>query len=488
MWYGVSSIAARFISYALTPYITAVVSPQDYGRIGIAYAFISLMNIFFTYGMETGYFRFVQRQERLNSVNDTATTSLVVTSVILFFVLWMGSNGIANVLSLQDFPSIVKYCVVIIALDAITTIPFARLRQEGRPKLFAFIRVTGIFINIGLTIFFLTYCRKAVAADSQSWLNKIYDPHANPVIYILIANIAQAAFAVLVLSPKLIPKKWKFDWGLWREMMIYALPMLIAGLGGMINETFDRIMLARWLPGSHDHVVEQVGIYNACYKLSILISLFIQAFRMGAEPFFFKQAEGKNAQYTYARVMKFFVITICLMFLVVSLYIPLWKHFIQNKKEWEGLRVVPILLFANMFLGIYYNLSVWYKVTSRTKAGAWITVIGALITIVINFFFIPYFGYMACAWATFLCYGSMMVISYVWGQKQYYVPYSTKKLLAYLGIVAMLYFIHKTIIYFVPGLTFSLVLATFLTGGFFFLIFGIERKEFRKLPVIGRYL
>ena len=231
-------------------------------------------------------------------------------------------------------------------------------------------------------------------------------------------------------------------------MMAYSLPMLVAGLGGMINETFDRLMLGWWLPGSVQYADEQRGIYSACYKLSILITLFIQAFRMGAEPFFFKQAEGENPQRVYARVTKFFVITVSIMFLVVTLFLPVWKYFI-DPKYWEGLKVVPILLLANMSLGIYYNLSIWYKVTNRTMAGAWITLIGTAITFAINYFFIPKYSYVASAWATFFCYFSMMVISFIWGQKEYHVPYAWKKLLAYIIIIVLLlFFLH----HFITGL------------------------------------
>jgi O-antigen/teichoic acid export membrane protein len=263
---------------------------------------------------------------------------------------------------------------------------------------------------------------------------------------------------------------------------------MIAGFGGMINETFDRIMLAQRLPMTHEQSDYQVGIYSACYKLSLLITLFVQAFRMGAEPFFFRQAGEDNAPRTYARVMKFFVITICIMFLVVALYIDIWKHFIRDKKMWEGLGVVPILLFANMFLGIYYNLSIWYKLSRNTRAGAYITFIGAGITLIINYFFIPAYWYWASAWATFFCYGSMMVISFIWGQKAYRVPYAWKKLVAYMVIVALLYFTHRGLTRLWHNEAFSLVLATLLTGAYVLFILRIERKEFQRLPLIGKYL
>jgi O-antigen/teichoic acid export membrane protein len=275
--------------------------------------------------------------------------------------------------------------------------------------------------------------------------------------------------------------------------MIYSMPLIIAGFGGMINETFDRIMLSWLAPvGNITAAKDQVAIYSACYKLSILITLFIQAFRMGAEPFFFKQAEGQNPQKVYARVMKFFVITITVMFLVVALYIDIWKYFLSTdpaklKIYWTGLKVVPILLLANMFLGIYYNLSIWYKLTHKTIAGAYITLIGAALTLLINFIFIPYFGYMACAWATFLCYFSMMVISFIWGQKDYRIPYAWKKLTAYIVIVVLLFFIHRAFTHFFTGSIVNFISATFLLLLYVWFILNVEWKEFQRMPVVGRY-
>ena len=263
--------------------------------------------------------------------------------------------------------------------------------------------------------------------------------------------------------------------------------LIIAGLGGMINETFDRLML-KWLtPGTDTYKDSQVGVYSACYKLSILITLFVQAFRMGAEPFFFKQAGTQNQRYTYARVMKFFVITITIMFLAVSLFLVVWRYFIASK-HWEGLRVVPILLLANMFLGIYYNLSIWYKLGHKTTAGATITLAGAAITLLINALFIPRFGYMACAWATFVCYGTMMVISYTWGQKRYPVPYAWKKLIAYIVIVVLLYFVHRAINSFWPSIILSFTSGLLILGAYLVFILKVEKNEFKRLPVVGKYL
>jgi O-antigen/teichoic acid export membrane protein len=307
-------------------------------------------------------------------------------------------------------------------------------------------------------------------------VSNIYNPQTNPVYYVVLANLIQSAFTLLLLAKEILEVRFKFDVSLWKQMMIYSLPLVVAGMGGMINETFDRLMLRWWLPGDATYKEGQVGIYNACYKLSILITLFIQAFRMGAEPFFFKQAEGANPQKVYARVMKFFVITICIMFLVVSLFLPVWQLFIGPKYR-EGLVVVPILLFANMFLGIYYNLSIWYKLGNKTMAGAYITIIGAAITIVINWLFIPSYNYVACAWATFACYGLMMVISYAWGQKEYRIPYASKKLVAYMVMVAVLYFVHLFLNRLSPNLYYQLGVSIALIVAFIAIVGVVERKE-----------
>jgi O-antigen/teichoic acid export membrane protein len=265
-------------------------------------------------------------------------------------------------------------------------------------------------------------------------------------------------------------------------MMAYALPLILVGFGGMINETLDRIMLGWWGPGdSVDANKAMVGVYSACYKLAILITISIQAFRMGAEPFFFKQAETDQAQKTYARVMKFFVITLCVMFLGVVLYIDIWKLFIQNPAMYVGLKVVPILLIANIFLGVYYNLSIWYKLSNKTMAGAWITLLGAVITILINYIAIPHFGYMASAWATFFCYGTMMVVSYQWGQRVYPVPYATKKLIAYFVIALLVYGINLVLHLVSKNQPFNYLFATILLFAFLFFVARVEKKELQSI-------
>ena len=338
-----------------------------------------------------------------------------------------------------------------------------------------------------LTYFFISICPRIVAADPHGFVARHYLTGYG-VGYVIISNLIASFVTLLLLSKQLFQITWVFNKQIWRTIMIYSLPLVVAGFGGMINETFDRIMLG-WLAPVHGAEASkiEVGIYSSCYKLSLLITLFIQAFRMGAEPFFFKESEGKNPQRVYARVMKFFVITITLMFLLVALYLDVWKYFIRNKTFWVGLRVVPILLLANMFLGIYYNLSIWYKLTHKTISGAYITIIGAFVTLIINYIFIPYYSYMACAWATFFCYGTMMVISFVWGQKAYRIPYAWKKLVAYMVIVILLFFIHKGLTFIWTANTFSLVLATIIVISYAVFVSKIERKELHSLPVLGKF-
>lgn len=486
LWYGLSSIAARFINYLLTPYLTFKFLDWQYGEMSIVYAFIPFMNVIYTYGMETAFFRFANKADK-KSVYNSTSISLITSTVLLSIVLILLQHPLSVLLQITQHPEYLSMAAAIIGLDALTAIPFAKLRQDGRPMKFAFTKVGGILINIISVYFFLSICPQ-LAKDPHSFVHLFYNKDW-AVGYVLLANLIQNIVILLLLLKQFLGFEWKFDKKLWKEMMIYGLPLIIAGFAGMINETFDRIMLGWWAPVSSVKAAKaEVGIYSACYKLSILISLAVQAFRMGAEPFFFKQSTEDNAPKVYARVMKFFVITLCCMFLFVMLYLDLWKHFIRNPKMWEGLKVVPILLLANMFLGIYYSLSIWYKLSNKTLAGAWITLIGAVITLGINYFLIPYFSYMACAWATFACYGSMMVISYIWGQKEYRIPYAWKKLLAYIVISVLLFGLHKLLINFIPSGIFYYATATIILVAFIAFILKIERKEFQKLPLIGKYL
>ena len=486
LWYGGSTIAAKFINYLLTPLISysVHVSKDANGEMSTLYALIPVFNIIFTYGFETAYFRFSSGKENNRNIYNTASISLLASTCFFTILLFLCRGSIATVVGLEKYPTIINLMIGVIAIDTLSAIPFAKLRQENKPRKFAAAKVIGVFVNVLLTWFFIGYCANHNTVGH--WSTSFFDATTNPVTYIVFANLIQAIITLLFLYKEIMQIQFNFDKVLWKEMMVYAAPLILVGLGGMINETLDRIMLLWWLPGEEIFRKEQVGIYGTCYKLSILITLFIQAFKMSAEPFFFKQAQTEAPQKMYAKVMKLFVMLLSVMFLVVSLFIPIWKYFI-GPRFWEGLVVVPFLLMANIFLGIYYNQSVWYKLSNKTIYGAWITLIGVGITVILKYIFIPKYGYVACAITTCTCYCSMMVISYLWGQKHYPIPYQWKKLLAYLGIVVSIYLIHKGIISIFPNVIFQLLLAVVFSLGYCWFLTVVEHKEFEKLPFVGKY-
>ena len=480
MWYGLSSVAARFISYLLTPYLTLKLTEAVYGEQAIVYSFIPFLNVIVTHGMETAYFRFGSKENE-EKIYHTSSFSMIIVTALVITCLLIWGGPIATLLQINLHPEYIKLVACVVALDALTTIPFSRLRLEGRPKKYAFIKVGGILLNILATYSLISILPQYASLHPGTYMASLYVP-GYEVGYLLIANVLQNIFVLLLLQKEIRSLRFQIDFQLWSQMMLYALPLILVGFGGMINETMDRIMLGWWANGGSPEANKAlVGTYSACYKLAILITISIQAFRMGAEPFFFKQAQTDNAQKTYARVMKFFVITLCIMFLGVVLYLDIWKAFIRNPNMYVGLRVVPILLMANMFLGVYYNLSIWYKLSNKTMAGAWITLLGAVITIGINFLLIPRFGYMASAWATFFCYGTMMVVSYKWGQKVYFIPYATKKLIAYFVIALIIYSINLFILWVSSNKAFNYLFASILLFGFIAFVARIEKKELKLI-------
>ncbi|MBX2922355.1 MAG: oligosaccharide flippase family protein [Chitinophagaceae bacterium] len=488
LWYGVSSIVPRLLNYLLTPYLTLKLSGASYGDMTLVYALISFLFIIYTYGLETAYFRFSQKEEYAADLYNTTSVSIITSTILLTLILWLFVEPLARITNVPEHPEYIKIALLVVAFDTLAVIPFAKLRQVGRPVKYAVVRISAVLLNIGALYFFLSVSPRLAKSNPNSIFAVISNGNFETA-FVIIANALMSLFTLLLLWKEFKAFRWQFNTKLWKEIMIYSSPMLIVGFGGMVNETLDRMMLGWWgVPVSGGSIKDDIGTYGACYKLSILISLSIQAFRLGAEPFFFKQASGENPQRVYARVMKFFVIALCLMFLFVSLYLDVWKHFIQNKSMWAGLKVVPVLLLANMFLGIYYNLSVWYKVTNKISSGAWITIAGTVVTILINYLFIPAYSYVASAWATFFCYLTMMVSCYIWGQKEYPVPYAWKKLLAYIIIVVLLFFLHKWLTILWTNQIFSYTLATMLLLAFGLFILKIEKKEFQKMPVIGKYI
>lgn len=458
--YGLSSIVARFLNFLLVPLYTSkgVFDPADYGVVTALYSWTALLNVVLTFGMETAFFRFALRppsparpgldpgEKGLGDeghspplpgrgaggegIYSTATYALLIPALLFMGLGSLFSGFIADELHFPAYASSVLLLVLIIGLDAITAIPMARLRQQGRPWKYAFINGLSVAVNVGLSVFFFLYCMKRYnAGASTPLIDAVYDP-AFGVGYVFAINLVSTAVKLLVLLPSW-PSPTHFQKQLLRAMAAFGLPLMLAGLAGMVNETADRIILKYLLPENVANA--QIGIYGACYKLAVLITLFIQAFRMGAEPFFFSHAKEKNSKETFARIMNVFVAVCMAAFLCVMLFLDLFKWFIPNPAFHEGLRVVPILMLANVFLGIYYNQSVWYKLTDRTRAGGTIAIIGAIITLVLLFALIPTMGYMGAAWTTLICYASMAVISYVWGQKHYPVPYNVSRVLGYMA-------------------------------------------------------
>ena len=489
IWYGVSSIFGRLLNYLLTPVLTAIFLEREYGKISILFTIAALLNIIYTYGMETSYFRFASTQPE-SKVYNTASTSIWFTTSIFTILLLLLVPPIAEFYELADHPEYITWIILIVGLDTLAVMPFAKLRFEGRPRKYALIRVLNIVINVGLVLFFYLLCKPAYESSPESFLGKLYDPSVG-LGYVVLANLAASAITLVLLAKELFQFRLRLNPVFWKEMMSYSWPLIIVGFGGIINETIDRLMLLKLLPGSPGENFAESGIYSANYKLAILIVLFIQAFRLGAEPFFFKQSTGENAPRTYARVMKFFVIACCLCFLGVTMFLDIWKHFMSVNTHPNyalGLKVVPILMLAKIFLGIYYNLSIWYKLKNKNLTGAAITLGGAAITVIFNWIFIPVWGYMACAIATLLCYGFMMVTSYVLGQKYYPIPYAWKKLLAYIVISVLLFLVHYTVRTYSGDIWITHGTGVVLFFLFTFFVLQVERKEFKSLPLVGRFL
>lgn len=478
--YGLSSIVGRLLNYLLVPLYTRVFAPGEYGIVTELYAYVAFFNIVFTYGLETAFFRFAEKEKGNPDVYTTSLSSIIISSLLIATGIIIYSAPIAAWMNHSDgsdkmLPYYISCFAAVLALDAISAIPFAKLRQENKAWRFAMIKLVWILVNIGLNIFFLIICPALRGGSMDSFINRIYDPTIG-IGYVFISNLAASAIVLILLSPELFNVRYVFNRQLWKTMMIYALPLMVAGFAGMINETFDRIMLPRLIEDKTT-ALTQLGIYGACYKLSILMTLFVQTFRYAAEPFFFSQASSDKAQQVYSRVMHYFVLLCAFIFLAIMMYIDIVKTFI-GKEYREGLGVVPILLLANLCLGVFYNLSIWYKLTHQTRWGAWFSIIGAIITLALNFVLIPVMGYMGAAWATLACYASMMVISYLVGQRYYYVNYNTASFFFYVGSALILYFVSELIRNrFEPGTTAILFVNTGLLSLFLLSAYVYEGRK-----------
>lgn len=489
LWYGVPTIASRFLGYILNLFLFWLYEPSDTASITQVYAVIPFLNILFTYGLETSYFRFVQDHDK-QQVYNTLFSSIIVTTFLFSLFIYLNAGLLASAIDFADHPEYMRWVAWIMFFDTLSIIPFARLRQEGRPRRYAFIKVFSITINVLLVLFFIGLCPKWYKENPDNpWLF-FYDPGID-IGYYIIANIIASMVTLLLLAKEIAQFRFTFNLQLWKQVMQYSYPLIIVGMGGMINEMLSRLVYTRVLDLPREEEIHQLGVFGANYKVAVLITIFIQVFKMGAEPFFFNQSKEPNAPRTYARVMKFFVIACCIIWLGIVVNLPLIKYVFYGKNAasyGEGLGIIPILAMGSVFLGIYYNLSIWYKLTNRNLTGAWITLAGAAITIVLNIWWIPLFGYHGSAWATFICYAFMMVLSYKLGQRYYPIPYVTKKLIAYLVIVTLLYLIYFLFCYFVSNLWIQTGFGMVLLLAFLWFLLQVERKEFKQLPFIGKFI
>jgi len=432
-----SSIVGRFINWLLMPLYVALFVPDVYGIVTNLYSYVAFFMVFLTYGLETGFFRFASKSENPGKVYSTSLISLFFTSsMFLVFVLFLKSD-LARLINYPNHPEYILWLAIILAIDALTAIPFAQLRLQNRPIKFAFIKLVNIAANISFNLFFLLVCPKLVANNPDSFFQIIYSADIG-VGYVFISNLLASVITLLMLLPSIFKISLKFDKALLFKMLSYSFPILIVGLAGVANQHIDKILIPFLIP-EDQNPMQQLGIYGAGVKIAVLMNMFIQAFRYAFEPFFFSQAEGKDDKNMHARIMKYFVIFGLLIFLGMVLYIDVVKLIIRNPEYYEGFSIVPVILLANLFFGIYFALSMWYKLTDMTRYGAYIAVGGAVVTITLNFILIPIFGYKGSAFTVLFTFFGMMVVSYFLGQKYYPIPYNIKRIFTYFFIAGILY-------------------------------------------------
>lgn len=459
------------LSFLLVPLYTnpEVLSVEEYGRVSFIFAYFVLFNVVLAYGMETAFFRFFNKEKDSKKVTSTATISLIVSSILIIGIAFVFRSQVSLLIEID-----VKYLnliFIILLLDALVIIPFAWLRATSQPTKYAVIKILNVAINLGLNVFLLLYL-KSLTEDFNIF-NSIYKPNFE-ISYIFISNVIASGITLLALLPFYAKVNYSFDSKLWKKMRRYATPVLIAGVAYSVNETFDRILLKELL--ATDEAETQIGMYSACYKLALFMTLFATAFRLGIEPYFFSHSKTENPQKNYAKILEFFVAFGAVILLIVVVFADLIKpYIIRDEVYYEAMWIVPLILIANFCLGIYHNLSVWYKITDRTKFGGYISVFGALVTLVINYLLIPKIGFKASAIATVSAYALMMLLSYYYGKKYYPIPYNLKKISLYLVVsisLSIIYFYGFRENYFI-GIGALIVLLV--------LVFKLEKTEIKRI-------
>ncbi len=450
--------------------------PDEYGVVTNMYAFVSFFLVLLTYGMETSYFRFASKNEKPEDVYSTSIISLFFTTFSFVLLASVFRSEIAGLINYTNHPEYILWFAIILGIDAFTAIPFARLRLNNRPIKFATIRFISIGFNIAFNIFFISVCPKLIENNPNSIVNTIYSADIG-VGYVFISNLLASIITLILLLPEILRVSFKFDKKLLKQMLSYGFPILIVGLTGMVNQNIDKILIPFLIPEEQNPMF-QLGIYGANYKLAVLMNMFIQAFRYAFEPFFFAQGGGKEDPKIYATVMKYFVIFGLLIFLGMTLYIDVIKVIVDSEYH-EGLKVVPIILMANLFFGMYFTLSLWYKLTDKTRYGAYMAIFGSIITLVLNIALIPTLGYMGSAIAVFTCFLVMLFISYFLGQKFYPIPYDTKRIGSYFLIAISLFIVSRITNDYSPLLKYFI--HTIFIVLFLLTVLKFEKNEFISL-------
>ena len=474
--YGLPTILGRLLNYLLVPLQTYIFATDQYGIVGELYAWTSLIFVLLTFGMETTFFRFSQNIENREKTFSMVSLFLLFTSGIFVLFTSIFSSNIAHYLLFPEYPEYIVYMALIVAIDAFTSVHFARFRLIQRPIKFAFIKSLNIFTNIFLNVFFLVICPYLESKNFLPGLMSLIYQKEIGIGYIFIANLAASFITLLFLIPDLINFKWIFDYHYFKKMIKYAFPLVIFGLATIVNDTMNRIFIKNF--GPEETAQSMVGIFNACFKISIFMTIFIQAFKYAAEPFFFSKANDFDAKKAYSDIMNIIVIICSIMFLGIMLYIDIIQYFVGPDYR-VGLNIVPVLLMANLFSAILYNLSIWYKLSDKTIYGAFISIFGAIITVTLNIALIPKFGFMGAAWASFFCYFSMMVSSYFLGQKYYPVNYNVKHIILYILIAVALYFI--SIVIPIDNFYIKMSVNTLLLIIYFWIILIINPEIFKSL-------
>lgn len=479
--YGLSSIVGKFLNWCLVPLYTFVLTNSaEYGIVTNLYAWTALLLVLLTYGMETGFFRFANKdKENANSVYSSVLCCVGATSILFALLAVLFSQPIANLLGYDNHPEFISMLCVIVAMDAFGCIPFAYLRFQNRPGRFAILKLAMILVNILANLFFLIVCPKIYASHPE-WISWFYNPNYG-VGYVFVSNLISTLFVTAMLLPEILKAKLKVDFTTLKSILKYSLPLLILGVAGIMNQSLDKIIFPYLIP-DRAFADSQLGIYGACFKVAMVMMMFTQAFRYAYEPFIFAQNKGGDKKGEYADAMKFFIIFSLLIFLGMIFYLDILKHLIRSD-YWEGLRVVPIILISYLFQGIFFNLSLWYKLTDKTMYGAYFSIIGLIITLLVNVIFVPRFGYMASAAASLSCFFAITMLSYFIGQKHYPIQYDLKSIFLYAGVTALFFAIHtyspaQGILRYVQD-TILLII---------FLALIVKRDlPLRAIPVVGKY-